>query len=99
MRQVVSQRVFFKQQTCDNVHAVYMPALHDQQKQSTHLPQARRTSMLQAAAARLTVPLQRIRCMTCIYQHHCHLIAPFEYKCSLAIELMQTLNKCTQQMA
>ncbi len=28
---------------------------------------------------RLTVPLQRIRCMTCRYQHHCHLIAPCEY--------------------
>jgi len=58
-----------------------MPALHasDQQKQSTYLPQTRRISMLQAAAARLTVPLQRIRCMTCRYQHHCHLIAPCEY--------------------
>ena len=39
--------------------------------------------MLQAAAARLTVPLQRIRCMTCRYQHHCQLIAPCKYKCSL----------------
>ncbi len=73
--------VFFKQQICDNVCAVYMPALHasDQQEQSTYLPQTRRIFMLQAAAARLTVPLQRIRCMTCRYQHHCHLIAPCEY--------------------
>ena len=48
--------------------------------------------MLQAAAARLTVPLQRIRCMTCRYQHHCQLIAPRKYKCSLEFELMQTLR-------
>jgi len=84
----LNRLVFFKQQTCDNVCAVYMPALHasDQQKQSTYLPQTGRTSMLQAAAARLTVPLQRIRCMTCRYQHHCHLIAPCEYKCSLEID-------------
>ena len=85
--------VFFKQQICDSVCAVYMPALHanDQKKQSTYLPQTRRTSMLQAAAARLTVPLHRIRCMTCRYQHHCHLIALCKYKCSLELELMQTL--------
>ena len=68
-------------------------------KQSTYLPQTRRTSMLQAAAARLTVPLQRIRCMTCRYQHHCQLIAPCKYKCSLQFELMQTLSKGTQQVA
>ena len=55
--------------------------------------------MLQAAAARLTVPLQRIRCMTCRYQNHCQLIAPCKYKCSLEFELMQTLSKGTQQVA
>ena len=55
--------------------------------------------MLQAAAARLTVPLQRIRCMTCRYQHHCQLIAPCKYKCSLELELMQTQSKGTQQVA
>ena len=55
--------------------------------------------MLQAAAARLTVPLQRIRCMTCRYQHHCQLIAPCKYKCSLEFELVQTLSKGTQQVA
>ena len=68
-------------------------------RQSTYLPQTRRTSMLQAAAARLTVPLQRIRCMTCRYQHHCQLIAPCKYKCSLEFELMQTPSKGTQQVA
>ena len=93
--------LLFKQQTCDNVGAVYMPALHanDQKKQSTYLPQTRRTSMLQAAAASLTVPLQRIRCMTCRYQHHGHLIAPCKYKCSPQLELMLTLCKGTQQVA
>ena len=93
--------LLFKQQICDNVCAVYMPALHAnaQKKQSTYLPQTRRTSMLQAAAARLTVPLQRIRCMTCRYQHHCHLIARSKYKCTLELELMQTLSKGTQQVA
>ena len=91
----------FKQPICDNVRAVYVPALHasDQHKQNTYLPQTRRTSMLQAAAASLTVPLQRIRCMTCRYQHHCHLIALCKYKCSLELELMQTLSKGTQQVA
>ena len=69
------------------------------QKQSTYLPQTRRTSMLQAAAARLTVPLQRIRCMTCRYQHHCQLMAPCKYKCSLELKLMHTLSKGTQQVA
>ena len=68
-------------------------------KKSTYPPQTRRTSMLQAAAARLTVPLQRIRCMTCRYQHHCQLIVPCKYKCSLEFELMQTLSKGTQQVA
>ena len=93
--------VFFKQQICDNVCAVYMPALHanDKKKQSTYLPQTCGTSMLQATTARLTVPLQRIRCVTCRYQHHCHLIAPCKYKCSLELELMQTLSKGTQQVA
>ena len=66
---------------------------------NTYLPQTRRISMLQAAAARLTVPLQRIRCMTCRYQQHCHLIALCEYKCLLEIELMQTLSKSSQQVA
>ena len=55
--------------------------------------------MLQAAAARLTVPLQRIKCMTCRYQHHCQLIAPCKYKCSLEFELMQTVSKGIQQVA
>ena len=93
--------LLFKQPSFDNVCAVYVPALHasDQHKQNTYLPQTRRISMLQAAAARLTVPLQRIRCMTCRYQHHCHLIAPCEYQRSLELELMQTLSKCTQQAA
>ena len=93
--------LLFKQATCDNVCAVYVPALHasDQHKQNTCLPQTRRTSMLQAAAARLTVPLQRIRCMTCRYQHHCHLIALCECQRSLELGLMQTLSKCTQQVA
>lgn len=36
----------------------------DHQKQ-VYLPQIRMTSMLQAAAARVTVPLQRIRWVTC----------------------------------
>ena len=88
--------LLFKQPIC----AVYTPALHanDKKKQSKYLPQTCRTSMLQAAAARLTVPLQRIRCMTCRYQHHCQLIAPYKYKCSLEFELMQTLSKGTQQV-
>ncbi len=66
---------------------------------NAYLPQTRRISMLQAAAARLTVPLQRIRCMTCRYQPHCHLIALCEYKSLLEIKLMQTLSKCSQQVA
>ena len=57
--------LLFKQPSFDNVCAVYVPALHasDQHKQNTYLPQTRRISMLQAAVARLTVPLQRIRCI------------------------------------
>ena len=52
--------------------------------------------MLQAAAARLTVPLQRIKCMTCRYQHHCQLLRA---STSVNFELMQTLSKGTQQVA
>ena len=37
--------------------------------------------------------------MTCRYQHHCQLIAPCKYKCSLDFELEQPLSKSTQQAA
>jgi len=76
---------------CLHARSAYICRQNMTKKQSTYLPQTRRTSMLQAAAARLTVPLQRIRCMTCRYQHQCQLIVPCKYKCSLEFELMQTL--------
>ncbi len=51
-----------------------MPALHAQQPSDhqKHLPQIRITSMLQAAAARVTVPLHRIRWVTCRHANNIH---------------------------
>jgi len=39
----------------------------------TYLPQTRKTSMLQAAAARATVPLHRIRWVTCSHPNNIHI--------------------------